>query len=580
MYIVGWGKDEINIEPKGYAMFGYGMWHHRAYKKRTALYARTVTIQKDRDAPLILCCLDFGCITSAIRITVIQRLNETLSDRFDPHRLVLMATHTHSGPGGCGYEALYNMPTPGFVPEHLDAVVDAVQSSIQQALSNRDFTEIRLATIDIPEQVPVAWNRSIKAYNRNLDTAFIDESETYKAINRQMQVLGFYRGEKLHSLLSLFGVHATCLGNQLDAHDGDNKGYAATLSEETLSAAGVDGPVCIFAQATAGDVSPHFHGKNQTKIRKKIKGEAEYIYARNNGRIQSEYALAALIEQQNQKIQYQDLDAVLEYVDMSNTVADPEFSGGYSNAITSQACHGTAFIAGTPVDGVGAAKPLIMAMNLLSKQFKRSKLNSKDPAESAYYQKLYHAQGPKNIIFESGQHRILGKKLGSLPGVLDPLIAEMNAQVHAGAIQESDLVPHIVPIQLIRIGQLFMVCAPGEFTTTSGKRVLNTIQKNILPTFPNAKVWFASYCNDYMGYVTTFEEYQEQAYEGGHTLFGQWTLAAFQTYFKHLAKQICLPPEQRQLSNCVPKAVPQKELEKRTNRGNVQTAVAQKELAT
>lgn len=45
-----------------------------------------------------------------------------------------MATHTHSGPGGCAYEALYNMPTPGFVPEHVEAVVNAVMLSISNAL--------------------------------------------------------------------------------------------------------------------------------------------------------------------------------------------------------------------------------------------------------------------------------------------------------------------------------------------------------------------------------------------------------------------------------------------------------------
>lgn len=45
MFMVGWDKQEINIQPQGYAMFGYGMWSHRAYQKRTALFARTFTIR-------------------------------------------------------------------------------------------------------------------------------------------------------------------------------------------------------------------------------------------------------------------------------------------------------------------------------------------------------------------------------------------------------------------------------------------------------------------------------------------------------------------------------------------------------
>jgi neutral ceramidase len=55
-----------------------------------------------------------------------------------------MATHTHSGPGGCGYEALYNMPTPGFVPEHLTAIVEAIVLSIQNAIASEQDTEIFL----------------------------------------------------------------------------------------------------------------------------------------------------------------------------------------------------------------------------------------------------------------------------------------------------------------------------------------------------------------------------------------------------------------------------------------------------
>ena len=47
MFLVGWDKQEIPIQPKGYAMFGYGMWTHRATEKRTALFARAFSIRED-----------------------------------------------------------------------------------------------------------------------------------------------------------------------------------------------------------------------------------------------------------------------------------------------------------------------------------------------------------------------------------------------------------------------------------------------------------------------------------------------------------------------------------------------------
>lgn len=94
MYLVGWDKQEIHIQPKGLAMFGYGNWKHRAYEQRTALFARSICIQTLDNDLLIFCCLDMGCVTYAMRHLAIQRLQRKLGERFQPQRLVLMATHS------------------------------------------------------------------------------------------------------------------------------------------------------------------------------------------------------------------------------------------------------------------------------------------------------------------------------------------------------------------------------------------------------------------------------------------------------------------------------------------------------
>ncbi|MDV2470320.1 neutral/alkaline non-lysosomal ceramidase N-terminal domain-containing protein [Acinetobacter chinensis] len=570
MFQAGWSRQEIQIEAKGYAMFGYGSWQHRAYKKRTPLYVRTVVIQDHQEKLLIFSCLDFGCITHAMRSEVVAELKKQMADLFCEERFVMTATHTHSGPGGCAYEALYNMPTPGFVPEHLHAVVYATVSSIQHAVKVLGRTEICMSTTHFSEDVPVAWNRSLNAWNRNPDVQQRKETETHLAMNREMQLLGFYRDGQLHAFISLFGVHATCLGNTLNAHDGDNKGYAAEYSEQYLLEQGIHHPVAIFAQATAGDISPHFHGKNQLKIREAIKGEQEYQYAQKNGRYQSEQALEALMKPGT--VLSGELDAVLSYTDLSNVDIPLELSHGVKHARTSIPCHGVAFFAGTPVDGPGTAKPIVRVMSFLSQQYKKQKLRDRMADDFDFYQQLFASQGVKSILMESGIKRILGKPLGFAPGFIDPLVNEINRQVKAGAIRESPLVPSVVPLQMIQIGQLRIVCCPGELTTTAGKRVLETIVQNT----SDQPVWLASYCNDYMGYVTTYEEYQEQAYEGGHTLFGQWTNAAFQLKFSALAQQLENTEAQRQHDRTTrPAEVPLQELLKRTNRGNLKTAVSE-----
>ena len=587
MFRVGWAKQEIEIQPQGYAMFGYGMWSHRAYEKRSALFARSVSIRSlGAEQPLLLCCLDLGCITYAMREGVIKVLTEKLAEQLNPQRLVLMATHTHSGPGGCAYEALYNMPTPGFVAEHLNAVIDAAVMSILNAIQSEQETEIFYQTCQFSQDTPVAWNRSLDAYNRNPDVIPKTQTETHLALNREMQLIGFYRDQQLVAFISLFGVHATCLGNQLKAHDGDNKGYAAAWSEQYLSEQGVQNPVAIFAQATAGDVSPHFHGPKQNIIRSRIKGEKEYQYAQQNGRYQSELAIKALtkIHLQNSENQNKsaiggmslkgDIDAILSYVDLSQIEIPREFSQTTYPVKTSVACHGVGFMGGTPVDGRGAAKPILKIMTLLSRQVRKKRLADLNSPDYAKYKALYDAQFPKDIVLESPENQLLGKPLDFTPSFVDPLIAEMNRQVKVGAIQTSPLVPSVIPLQIIQIGTLALVCCPGEITTIAGKRLVQTVTDQLKGQQEISITALVSYCNDYMGYITTQEEYQEQAYEGAHTLYGQWTHAAIQYKFQYLASQLMIDDSQRKFDQVTrPAKIPQHEIDLRTNHGSVKTAV-------
>ncbi len=88
------------------------------------------------------------------------------------------------------------------------------------------------------EETPVAWNRSLTAYNRNPDVSRRTLEQAHLALDRDMQLLGFYREGNLQAVFSLFGVHATCLSSRLSAHDGDNKGYAALCTERALQQRG------------------------------------------------------------------------------------------------------------------------------------------------------------------------------------------------------------------------------------------------------------------------------------------------------------------------------------------------------
>lgn len=91
----------------------------------------------------------------------------------------------------------------------------------------------------------------------------------------------------------------------------------------------------------------------------------------------------------------------------------------------------------------------------------------------------------------------------------------------------------VLPLQLIRIGSLHLVALPQEATIVSGLRLRRTVAGEL--GVPLDDVLIAGYANDYAGYLTTPEEYEQQAYEGGHTMFGRRQLPAYQQEFARIA---------------------------------------------
>lgn len=566
MYQVGFAKRDITVLSKGYAMHGYGMWFHRQRGVRNRLFSRLFYLKDESGTEIVYICLDLGYITRAIRAGIEEELARRYP-RIDPRGVIIACTHTHSGYGGCAHEPLYNVVTPGFHPHLVDNIVEKSMEALDEAIATAAPGEIHFAAGNIPEDVPVAWNRSLDSYNQNPDVTKYAEEECNRAVNREMRALTIRRDGDLAALMTWFGVHATCLGNRLSNLDGDNKGYASFLTEEALPGGGV----AIFAQAACGDVSPYYHGPGQARERKKIKGEAEYDYARQNGRYQSEYALKIARDNSGTAVSG-NFDCELLYIDFSNLPVDPEFADGKADAFTSEPCHGISFLTGTPVDGPGMPLFLGKLATLMADSVKNKRLRNLDkhlPEERGYYERLYAAQGNKKIALESGitQRAVLGLPLDHplVPGFADPMVKELKRQHKIGALKEHGLVPYILPLQIVILGNVALIACPGEFTNTAGKRLVETAA-SILENRGVEQIIFNTYANDYMGYVTTGEEFQAQAYEGGHTIFGQWTLGAFQTEIRKLAQEMLKPTNERHLDRGT--RLPhysQKELELRSN---------------
>lgn len=562
MYQVGFAKRDITVVSEGYAMHGYGMWFHRQEGVRNRLYTRVIYFKDAEDKEAAYICLDLGYVTHAIRSGVEEEMARR-HPHIDTRGLIIACTHTHSGYGGCAHEPLYNVVTPGFHPHLVEHIAKKSIDALDEAISTAGPGKIFFAAGDIPADIPVAWNRSLRSYNQNRDVDKHTEEECHLAVDREMQILSIERDGNPAALATWFGVHATCLGNRLSCLDGDNKGYASRFAEESLPQNGV----AIFAQAACGDVSPHYHGPGQVKRRKKIKGEAEYEYAQQNGRYQSEHALNIVRDGSGIAISGS-LDYEMIYVDFSHIEVPPEYAGGKTGACTSEPAHGISFLTGTPVDGPGMPLLLGRLAALMANSVKRKRLRNPGNLEE-YFARLYEAQGQKKIALESGttQRSVLGLPLDHplVPGFADPMVNELKRQCKIGALKEHGLVPYILPLQIVILGNVALIACPGEFTNTAKKRVVGTAGP-ILSKRGVDQVIFNSYANDYMGYVTTPEEYEVQAYEGGHTVFGQWTLGAFQTAIRELAGEMLKPKKDRRLDyHTRPPVYSRGELELRSN---------------
>jgi hypothetical protein len=101
------------------------------------------------------------------------------------------------------------------------------------------------------------------------------------------------------------------------------------------------------------------------------------------------------------------------------------------------------------------------------------------------------------------------------------------------------LVHEIVPeVHVVRVGDRLLLGAPGEPSVEMGRRFEDAVRSQ-LPSGVKEPV-VVGLANDYMGYLTTPEEYQMQHYEGGHTVFGIWTSLLVRNSLVALSRSLAL----------------------------------------
>ncbi|CDP09136.1 unnamed protein product [Coffea canephora] len=580
-YLIGLGSYDITGPAADVNMMGYANMDQTASGVHFRLRARAFIVSEPQGNCILFVNLDACMASQLVTIKVLERLKTRYGDLYTDKNVAISGIHTHAGPGGYLQYVVYIVTSLGFVRQSFDALVDGIEQSIIQAHENLRPGSIFVNT---GELLDAGVNRSPSAYLNN-PTA---ERNKYKYdVDKEMTLLKFVDDEwGPVGSFNWFATHGTSMSRTNGLISGDNKGAAARFMEDwfdqtnagsTFSKASessevprrvsniipivhekhhellelaasfksspgrpatkfmsmarrvrsalrlADRPrfVSAYCQTNCGDVSPNVLGAfcRDTGLpcdfnHSTCGGKNELCYGRGPGypdefestRIIGERQFKKAVDLFNKaseqlagKVDYRHT-----YLDFSKLeVTIPKQGGGTEVVKTCPAAMGFAFAAGT-TDGPGAFdfKQGDSQGNAFWKLV-RDLLKTPDKEQ-------VDCQQPKPILLDTGEMK-----------------------------EPYDWAPSILPIQILRIGQLVILTVPGEFTTMSGRRLRDAVKAVLTSSTGqfngNVHVVIAGLSNTYSQYITTFEEYEIQRYEGASTLFGPHTLSAYIQEFKKLA---------------------------------------------
>ncbi|CAN1329112.1 Neutral ceramidase 1 [Linum perenne] len=581
-YLVGLGSYDITGPAADVNMMGYAMMDQTTSGVHFRLRARSFIVAEPGKNRVVFVNLDACMASQIVTIKVLERLKARYGeDLYTEKNVAISGIHTHAGPAGYLQYVVYIVTSLGFVRQSFDALVDGIEQSIIQAHDN-----LRPGSIYVNkgEVMDAGVNRSPSAYLNNP----AEERSKYKYnVDKEMTLLKFVDDEwgPIGSF-NWFATHGTSMTNKNSLISGDNKGAASRFMEDWFDqnngassgsvesaaegiprrvssiipdvhnrehellelAASYESPpgkpatkilnvahrvrsalrkadkpsfVSSFCQSNCGDVSPNVLGAFCTDTglpcdfnHSTCGGKNELCIARGPGYPDEFESTRIIGDRQFRKAvelfkeATEELTGEIDYrhtfVDLSQLeVIVPKQGGGTETVRTCPAAMGFAFAAGT-TDGPGAF------------DFKQG-----DDKGNAFWKLVggmlksptadqVTCQYPKPVLLDTGEM--------TLP---------------------YPWAPSVLPIQILRVGQLVILTVPGEFTTMAGRRLRDAV-KQVLTSNKNENlhVVIAGLTNTYASYITTFEEYQVQRYEGASTLYGPHTLSAYIQEFQKLAGAI------------------------------------------
>eukprot|EP00300_Choanocystis_sp_HF-7_P030377 c39201_g1_i1.p1 GENE.c39201_g1_i1~~c39201_g1_i1.p1 ORF type:complete len:735 (+),score=163.83 c39201_g1_i1:35-2239(+) len=522
VYGIGVGTHDITGPAAEVNMMGYALLSQTSAGIHMRLRSRAfLFVDRQTNKRVVFVSLDIGMAGQLTKLKVVENLNKIYPGIYTEENVCISGTHTHSAQAGFLQYTLFQVSSLGYVPEAANAIIDGVVQSIIKAHESEADGQI---SINQGLLFNASINRSPTAYFLN-PAAERRQYETVGNLTDNLMVLlkltdavtGAPRGA-----LNWFAVHGTSMNNTNQLMSGDNKGYASYLFEKRQNPngtiAGNGSFVAAFASTNLGDVSPNTKGPHCLDtglpcdlVHSTCNNRTELCAAFGPGRDMFESTKIIGEKQFNKAVElflaantsisgnilyahrYLHMPSVVVAVNSThNTTLCPSAMGYAFAAGTTDGCGMFDFVQGTT-----SGNPFWDAISHVL-------------AKPTAAQIACHA--PKPILLDTADI--------TFPYEWDP---------------------QIVPIQIFKIGQLVILSVPGEFTTMSGRRLRNAVkarlvERGILDN--NGVVVIAGLANTYASYITTFEEYQQQRYEGASTIYGPNTLNGYISEFLKLVDDL------------------------------------------
>lgn len=474
-YLVGRGIADVTGPAAENGMMGYSMPQQQTAGIHLRTLARAFVVGDSRSR-VVFVTAELGALFQSVHQEVLRRLKSAYGELYTEQNVLLNATHTHAACGGDSHYAAYDLSTLGFQEQTFEAVVAGIMEAIALAHDDLKPGTVRLGRAELTD---ASVNRSRTAFERNPRA---DRDHFPQGIDPGVTVLRFAQDGGDVGAITWFATHGTSMTNENKLISSDNKGYASYAWEQ-----GRDGFLACFAQTNAGDVSPNLDlapgsGPTEDEFENtRIIGDRQFRAGKQAFDSAGESVTGAI-------------DSRMCFVDMSKVEVSGRFTPDGRPHTTCIAAVGASMLAGSTEDGPGI--PI--------------------------------GEGIRNPFLDW---------LGGLDAAVPQWIADAHfpkpVAVAFGAMKPYPWCPEVLPLQLIRIGQLYLVAVPAEVTIVAGLRLRRTVADELGVRLEN--VLIQSYANAYSQYVTTPEEYDAQHYEGASTLFGRYTLPAYQQEFERLA---------------------------------------------